>query len=502
MATFKNAGGSHDGVVGTTTSHNHNGVAGTNSDPNPHSSSKHLGNGVFGQTRVPDGAGVLGLHESGGVGVAGFGHPAGIGVVGISAPPDAKGGDGVLGLTNSEHRNGMVGRNDSTTARASADAGGNGVFGFTQVPDGAGVFGAHATTGIGVGGLGLIGLWGGSVNGVGVMGISAPPGAKGGDGVQGITNSELRNGVYGVNLSTASRAPKASAGNIHDVVGVNKVFAFSGRDGVNVFNVDPVATQSGNQRADNHDTAGNGVLGFTNVPEGSGVLGVHGRGGHGLFGTGGFGVTGKGTSAGVWGIATDGGWAGLFNGPIGVEGSSHLHDVTISGRLELTGGLSLGGDLDVQGQARIAGDLEVNGDIRLPDKDIAERFVIADGSVCPPGTVMVIAEGGSLAPCSRRYDKRAIGVVAGAGTLRTAITLGASADATPSVNIALVGTAFCRVDADVRPIGVGDLITTSDTAGHGMKAVDPASSFGAVIGKALAPLESGRGLIPIILALQ
>ena len=70
------------------------------------------------------------------------------------------------------------------------------------MPDGAGVFGVHAGVGIGSGGLGLIGVWGGSVNGVGVLGISAPPGAKGGDGVQGITNSEIRNGVYGRNDST------------------------------------------------------------------------------------------------------------------------------------------------------------------------------------------------------------------------------------------------------------------------------------------------------------
>jgi hypothetical protein len=35
-----------------------------------------------------------------------------------------------------------------------------------------------------------------------------------------------------------------------------------------------------------------------------------------------------------------------------------------------------------------------------------------------------------------------------------------------------------------------------------MKAVDPAKAFGSVIGKALRPLQSGRGLIPILVALQ
>jgi hypothetical protein len=35
-----------------------------------------------------------------------------------------------------------------------------------------------------------------------------------------------------------------------------------------------------------------------------------------------------------------------------------------------------------------------------------------------------------------------------------------------------------------------------------MKAVDPIKAFGAVIGKALRPLKSGSGMIPILVALQ
>jgi hypothetical protein len=435
MATLTNDGEDNDGIVGTTASHDHNGVKGRNDDTTARNAAVPEGNGVFGVTRVPDGAGVFGLHEDNGVGIAGFGHPAGIGVVGISAPAGAKGGDGVLGVSNSEHRNGIVGRNDSTSARLSAAPGGNGIFGFTQVPDGAGVFGAHASAGIGVGGLGLIGVSGGSVNGVGVMGVSRPPGGAGaGDGVQGITNSAHRNGIYGLNESTGSHQSKSPAGN--------------------------------------------GVLGFSNVSDGAGVLGAHGRGGHGLYGTGGFAVTGVGSVMGIWGIAEGTAWAGYFSGPINVEGTSSLADVEVSG------------------------DVTVSGDIKLPDRDIAERFAVEKPAECPPGTVMVIGDSGALAPCHRRYDKRAVGVVSGAGTLRSAITLGASADPAASASIALVGTAFCCVDADVAPIEIGDLVTTSDTFGHGMKAADPARSFGAIIGKALAPLGGGRGVVPILLTLQ
>jgi len=46
------------------------------------------------------------------------------------------------------------------------------------------------------------------------------------------------------------------------------------------------------------------------------------------------------------------------------------------------------------------------------------------------------------------------------------------------------------------------MVTTSNTYGHGMKATDRNESYGAIIGKALAPLGSGKGLIPVLLTLQ
>ena len=325
MATFNNAGGNNDGVVGSTTSHDHNGVIGRNNDTSPRNSLKPDGHGVFGITKVPDGAGVCGMHESGGIGIAGIGHPAGIGVVGISAPAGAKGGDGMLGISNSEHRNGIVGRNDSTVARATLEPGGNGVIGFTQVPDGSGVFGLHAGPGVGVGGLGLIGVWGASPNGVGVMGLSVPPdGVGAGDGVQGITNSAQRNGIYGRNDSTGQRG-----------------------------NTEPV---------------GNGVLGFTNVSDGSGVLGVHGAGGHGVFGKGRFGVTGTGQVIGVWGIAEKAGFAGYFSGPIMVTGKGTHAEAEFSGPVVVNNNLKIQWDLAVQGDVAVQGNVTVRGDMLLPDR--------------------------------------------------------------------------------------------------------------------------------------
>ena len=60
---------------------------------------------------------------------------------------------------------------------------------------------------------------------------------------------------------------------------------------------------------------------------------------------------------------------------------------------------------------------------------------------------------------------------------------------------------FCKVDGSCGAIEVGDLLTTSHTPGHAMKATDSQRAFGAVIGKALKSWSEGSGPIPILVAL-
>ena len=99
-------------------------------------------------------------------------------------------------------------------------------------------------------------------------------------------------------------------------------------------------------------------------------------------------------------------------------------------------------------------------------------------------------------------NRRVAGVVSGAGDYRPAIVLDRRASQRIRKPIALLGKVYCKVDADFGAIEVGDLLTTSDTPGHAMKTTDPMRAFGAVIGKALRPLGTGRGLIPILVGLQ
>jgi hypothetical protein len=67
--------------------------------------------------------------------------------------------------------------------------------------------------------------------------------------------------------------------------------------------------------------------------------------------------------------------------------------------------------------------------------------------------------------------------------------------------VTLGAFSHCKVDADIAPIEVGDLLTTSSTRGHAQKVTDPAKAVGAIVGKALGSLKKGKGKIPVIVTL-
>jgi hypothetical protein len=154
------------------------------------------------------------------------------------------------------------------------------------------------------------------------------------------------------------------------------------------------------------------------------------------------------------------------------------------------------------GNVWVSGELGVGKDIILANADCAEDFDIAEADLIEPGTVMVVGEEGALHQSHQAYDKRVAGVISGAGDYKPGIVLDKQHSQLNRKPIALLGKVFCKVDARYGAIEVGDLLTTSDTPGYAMKATDPLQAFGAVIGKALHPLKAGRGLIPILIALQ
>jgi hypothetical protein len=143
-----------------------------------------------------------------------------------------------------------------------------------------------------------------------------------------------------------------------------------------------------------------------------------------------------------------------------------------------------------------------SGDIILQNADCAEEFGVAESEEIEPGTVMVLDQEDTLHQSTEAYDKKVVGVVSGAGGYKAGIVLDKKPEETNRIPVALMGKVYCKVDAQYSPIEVGDLLTTSSTPGYAMKASDPLKTFGAVMGKALRRLESGRGVIPILATLQ
>ncbi len=142
------------------------------------------------------------------------------------------------------------------------------------------------------------------------------------------------------------------------------------------------------------------------------------------------------------------------------------------------------------------------GDVVLNQADCAEEFDVSQDTSVEPGTVVVFDEEGQLRPSDAPYDHKVAGVVSGAGDFRPAIILDKNDQRAGRLPVSLTGKVFCKADARYAEIKVGDLLTTSATLGHAMKALDSAKAFGAVIGKAMRPLSGGQGLIPILIALQ
>jgi len=272
--------------------------------------------------------------------------------------------------------------------------------------------------------------------------------------------------------------------------------------------------------------AGNGVFGLTFVNGGTGVFGANnsskGRGvqgngpeaGVGGFSDAGTGVLGQsndgsgivGTSGNSQGItafsdndtgifAQGATWAAVFNGALVVSKGPNPKDPNKK-------------PSDINGSIVINdGNLFVNkGDVFLGGADCAEEFDLAGEENVEPGTVMIIdEEGGALGISNQPYDSKVAGVVSGAGSYKSGIVLNKHEENSVSKNrtpIALVGKVYCKVDAQYGAIKVGDLLTTSSTPGHAMKAMDQLKAFGTIIGKALKSFASGKVLIPVLISLQ
>jgi hypothetical protein len=135
--------------------------------------------------------------------------------------------------------------------------------------------------------------------------------------------------------------------------------------------------------------------------------------------------------------------------------------------------------------------------------DLAERFPTTD--TVEPGHVVMIdaANPGQLCLARGAYNPKVAGVVSGAGNLPVGAVLGNMPGSECSPAVALTGRVWTWCDASSGAIEPGDLLTTSDTPGHAMRAAEADRRQGAVIGKAMTELAAGKsGLVLVLVQAQ
>jgi hypothetical protein len=160
------------------------------------------------------------------------------------------------------------------------------------------------------------------------------------------------------------------------------------------------------------------------------------------------------------------------------------------------------GTTNPQSKLHVAGSITVDGNISAKYQDVAE-WVPASEQLAA-GTVVVLdsTKSNQVTSSSVSYDTRVAGVI----SEQPGIALGEKSEG--KVLVATTGRVHVKVDATKGPIHIGDLLVTSDVPGVAMKS-EPVEFAGrkmhmpgTLIGKALEPLEKGRGEILVLLSLQ
>ena len=116
----------------------------------------------------------------------------------------------------------------------------------------------------------------------------------------------------------------------------------------------------------------------------------------------------------------------------------------------------------------------------------------ATGALSAGDVVRVNDTGERVVRVRKSADSRIMGVI----TDEPGLLLG-GVPRTGVVVVAVTGVVPCRVEATESPIRAGDLLVASSEAGHARAEADPTP--GTVLGKALAPLDKGKGVIPVLL---
>jgi hypothetical protein len=185
----------------------------------------------------------------------------------------------------------------------------------------------------------------------------------------------------------------------------------------------------------------------------------------------------------------------------------------------LTGGNVGIGATSPQYKLDVAGVVNAQQGVRFPDgttqtvafnpancgADYAESVdVTGDRTKYEPGDLLVIDPDtpGKFLKSDRPYSTLVAGIYSTKPGFVGRLQPATEETKATEVPMAMVGRVPTKVSAENGPIQVGDLLVTSSTMGYAMKGADRTRMLGAVIGKALAPLDSGTGVIMVLVTLQ
>jgi hypothetical protein len=160
------------------------------------------------------------------------------------------------------------------------------------------------------------------------------------------------------------------------------------------------------------------------------------------------------------------------------------------------------GKTDPTARLDVDGDIKVSGNISAKYQDVAEWVPSSEQLSARTVVVLDSTKSNQVTSSTTSYDTRVAGVV----SEQPGIALGEKSAG--KVLVATTGRVRVKVDATKSPIHIGDLLVTSDIPGVAMKS-EPVEFGGrkmhmpgTIIGKALEPLESGKGEILVLLSLQ
>jgi hypothetical protein len=121
-----------------------------------------------------------------------------------------------------------------------------------------------------------------------------------------------------------------------------------------------------------------------------------------------------------------------------------------------------------------------------------------------PGDVLVIDPGtdGKVLKASEAYSTSVAGIYSSKPGLVGRRQISDAKTSKTEVPMAMMGIVPTKVSAENGSIKRGDLLVAASTPGRAMKGTDRSLLIGAVIGKAMGTLDTGLGVIEVLVTLQ